>query len=66
MLRNVVFVYVMKEPKLHYHLYARQAENVKHRDEKGLLKAYTESMESMLEKYDRLYTAVSEGETVIF
>ncbi len=46
----VVFVYVMKEPKLHYHLYAREAE-VKHRDEKALLKAYTESVESMVHKY---------------
>jgi predicted LPLAT superfamily acyltransferase len=46
----VVFVYVMKEPGLHYHLYAREAK-VKHRDEKGLLKAYIESVESMLEKY---------------
>jgi|SRR6218665_273662 len=46
----VVFVYVMKEPKLHYHLYAREAE-VKHRDEKALLKAYTESVESMIQKY---------------
>lgn len=46
----VVFVYVMKEPNLHYHLYAREA-IVKHRDEKGLLKAYIESVESMLIKY---------------
>lgn len=46
----VVFVYVMKEPKLHYHLYAREAD-VKHRDEKALLKAYTESVESMVQKY---------------
>ncbi|MBF4483734.1 lipid A biosynthesis acyltransferase [Flavobacterium sp. CSZ] len=46
----VVFVYVMKEPNLHYHLYAREAV-VKHRDEKGLLKAYIESVESMLKKY---------------
>lgn len=46
----VVFVYVMKEPKLHYHLYAREAE-VKHRDEKALLKAYTESVEFMVQKY---------------
>lgn len=46
----VVFVYVMKEPKLHYHLYAREAE-VKHRDEKALLKAYTQSVESMVQKY---------------
>lgn len=46
----VVFVYVMKEPDLHYHLYARTA-NVKQRDEKGLLKAYTESVETILKKY---------------
>ncbi|MFH6992771.1 lipid A biosynthesis acyltransferase [Flavobacterium sp. FlaQc-48] len=46
----VVFVYVMKEPNLHYHLYAREA-IVKHRDEKGLLKAYIENVESMLAKY---------------
>ncbi|GEP49795.1 lipid A biosynthesis acyltransferase [Flavobacterium noncentrifugens] len=46
----VVFVYVMKEPKLHYHLYAREAE-VKHRDEKALLNAYTENVESMIERY---------------
>lgn len=46
----VVFVYVMKEPKLHYHLYAREAQ-VKHRDEKGLLKEYINSVESMLVKY---------------
>lgn len=46
----VVFVYVMKEPKLHYHLYAREAE-VKHRDEKALLQEYIRSVESMVEKY---------------
>lgn len=46
----VVFVYVMKEPKLHYHLYARRAE-VKHRDEKALLLAYIASVESMIGKY---------------
>ena len=46
----VVFVYVMKESNLHYHLYTREAK-VKHRDEKGLLKEYTESVESMLRKY---------------
>lgn len=46
----VVFVYVMKEPNLHYHLYAREAA-VKHRDEKGLLKAYIESVENILQKY---------------
>jgi len=46
----VVFVYVMKEPNLHYHLYAREAV-VKHRDEKALLRSYIESVESMLQKY---------------
>ena len=46
----VVFVYVMKEPNLHYHLYTREAK-VKHRDEQGLLSAYTESVESMVKKY---------------
>lgn len=46
----VVFVYVMKENNLHYHLYAREA-HTKYRDEKGLLKAYIESVESMLKKY---------------
>ena len=46
----VVFVYVMKEPNLHYHLYAREAV-VKHRDEKGLLKEYVESVETILQKY---------------
>ena len=46
----VVFVYVMKEANLHYHLYTRQS-NAKHRDEKALLKSYTESLESMLKKY---------------
>ncbi|WP_456313782.1 LpxL/LpxP family acyltransferase [Pseudomonas shirazensis] len=46
----VVFVYVMKEQNLHYHLYAREAV-VKYRDEKALLKSYIESVESMLQKY---------------
>ena len=46
----VVFVYVMKEPNLHYHLYTKES-NVKHRDEKGLLKAYTENVENMIENY---------------
>ncbi len=46
----VVFVYVMKEPNLHYHLYTREAES-KHRDEKGLLKEYTKSVEMMIKKY---------------
>lgn len=46
----VLFVYVMKEANLHYHLYARESE-AKHRDEKGLLTAYTTSVEKMLDQY---------------
>lgn len=46
----VVFVYVMKEENLHYHLYAREA-HTKHRDEKALLAVYIESVESILKKY---------------
>ncbi|GAW89039.1 acyltransferase [Flavobacterium psychrophilum] len=46
----VVFVYVMKEPNLHYHLYTREAK-VNHRNEKALLKEYTQSLESMLKEY---------------
>jgi predicted LPLAT superfamily acyltransferase len=46
----VVFVYVMKEPNLHYHLYTRAAES-KHRDEKGLLNEYIKSLEFMIKKY---------------
>lgn len=46
----VAFVYVMKEPHLHYHLYARFAE-VRHRDAQGLLASYTENLEQMLSKY---------------
>lgn len=46
----VVFVYVMKEDNLHYHLYARQS-NAKHRDEQGLLENYVDSLEGMIEKY---------------
>lgn len=46
----VVFVYVMKETNLHYHLYARRAD-AKYRDEKGLLATYIESVESMLKIY---------------
>ncbi|MBF6607561.1 MAG: lipid A biosynthesis acyltransferase [Flavobacterium sp.] len=46
----VVFVYVMKEAKLHYHLYARRAE-VQHRNEQELLNTYIASVSSMLKKY---------------
>jgi predicted LPLAT superfamily acyltransferase len=46
----VVFVYVMKESNLHYHLFAREA-TVKHRDEKALLTEYIKSVENILQKY---------------
>ena len=46
----VLFVYVMKETKTHYHLFTRQAK-VKHRDAKALLKEYTESVAWILQKY---------------
>ncbi|MNL70190.1 hypothetical protein D3C87_1951530 [compost metagenome] len=41
----------MKEKNLHYHLYARVAENVKKRDAQGLLHSYTKNLESMIQKY---------------
>ncbi len=47
----VAFVYVMKEPNLHYHLYTRRAPAFKHRDAQAVLETYTESMEQMLKKY---------------
>lgn len=46
----VIFVYVMKEGKTHYHLYARTVQ-VKKRDTQALLKKFTESMEGILRKY---------------
>ncbi|KGE14854.1 lipid A biosynthesis acyltransferase [Sphingobacterium deserti] len=47
----VIFVYVMKEKNLHYHLYARRAEDVKRRDPQSYLDAYRVSVEQMLERY---------------
>lgn len=47
----VVYVYVMKEKKLHYHLYARVAQNIKNRDAQGLLHSYVHNLESMIRKY---------------
>lgn len=47
----VAFVYVMKEPGLHYHLYTRRAPEFKQRDAQAVLNAYTESVEGMLKKY---------------
>jgi predicted LPLAT superfamily acyltransferase len=46
----VIYVYVMKEPRLHYHLYAREA-TVKHRDAQGLLANYANHLEKMVERY---------------
>ncbi|ADX68252.1 lipid A biosynthesis acyltransferase [Weeksella virosa] len=46
----VAFVYVMKEPNLHYHLYTRKA-NFRHRDAQQLLKEYCASVEGILKKY---------------
>jgi predicted LPLAT superfamily acyltransferase len=46
----VIFVYVMKEKNLHYHLYAREAE-VKHRDDKALLRAYVSNLETIIKRY---------------
>lgn len=46
----VVYVYVMKEADLHYHLYAREAP-VRHRDAEALLASYTQSVEGMVDRY---------------
>jgi len=46
----VVFVYVMKEKYLHYHLYACIAHPATP-DAAGLLSAYTDNMEQMLQQY---------------
>ncbi|TYB78578.1 LpxL/LpxP family acyltransferase [Bizionia myxarmorum] len=46
----VLFVYVMKETKKHYHLYARRSQS-KHRDAQGILKEFTESVTWMLQLY---------------
>ncbi|PKF72866.1 lipid A biosynthesis acyltransferase [Chryseobacterium sp. PMSZPI] len=47
----VVYVYVMKEDNLHYHLYARVAQNIKNRDSQGLLQSYVQNLEVMIKKY---------------
>jgi predicted LPLAT superfamily acyltransferase len=46
----VIFLYIMKEPKLHYHFYAEKA-NFKSRAAQDLLRQYTQSMERKLKKY---------------
>ena len=47
----VVYVYVMKENNLQYHLYARVAQNIKNRDSQGLLQSYVQNLETMVKKY---------------
>lgn len=46
----VLFVYVMKENKKHYHLYSRQSQS-KYKEEKVILKEYAENVQWMLNKY---------------
>tara|TARA_R100001369_G_C3322119_1_gene169136 strand:+ start:723 stop:1604 length:882 start_codon:yes stop_codon:yes gene_type:complete len=46
----VLFVYVMREPKRHYHLYARKVA-VTRRDASGLLTKYTQNLEEILNQY---------------
>lgn len=48
---SIAFVYVMREPNKHYHLYTRRAPKIKNRDAQGVLNAYTENLQSMLKKY---------------
>ena len=46
----VLFVYVMRERRRHYHLYARTA-TFTHRNAQSLLQAYVQSIEQVLAKY---------------
>ncbi|MFD2726884.1 LpxL/LpxP family acyltransferase [Hyunsoonleella rubra] len=46
----VLFVYVMKETREHYHLFTRKAE-FKQRDAQSLLREYTGSLDWILKKY---------------
>ena len=46
----VMFVYVMREPKRHYHLYARRVE-IKSRNAQDLLEKYTKSVTEIVHKY---------------
>lgn len=46
----VLFVYVMREQKKHYHLYARRVD-VKARDAHDLLTKYTQNLEKVIKKY---------------
>lgn len=46
----MLFVYIMKEPKLHYHFYARSCERKK-RNAQEVLETYLLSLEGMVRKY---------------
>jgi predicted LPLAT superfamily acyltransferase len=46
----ILFVYVMREPKKHYHLYARRV-HVERKDAQELLNKYTNHLERVLKKY---------------
>ncbi len=46
----VLFVYVMREPKRHYHLYARRVE-VKPRNAQDLLEKYTQNVTEIVKQY---------------
>ena len=46
----VVFAYIMKEPNLHYHFYARPCEKT-NLNTQELLETYLESLEGMVRKY---------------
>lgn len=47
----VAFVYVMKEPNLHYHLYTRRSAEFKQRDAQAVLDNYTKSVSEILKDY---------------
>lgn len=46
----VLFVYVMREPKRHYHLYARRVE-IKPRNAQDLLEKYTQNVTEIVKQY---------------
>jgi len=46
----VLFVCVMREPKKHYHLYARRVK-VKYKDAQNLLEKYTNNLERLVKRY---------------
>jgi predicted LPLAT superfamily acyltransferase len=46
----VLFVYVIREPKRHYHLYASRVEVIP-RNAQDLLEKYTENVSQIVKKY---------------